>query len=196
MQWTFRLTGILGVLSIAVLLFFTLVSNFSGYNFLQNLWGWMILLAFPSAAAVFLSLYVILLLFELFSRIRKDKITNYLQSRIESIYFRHFLQLDEYQNESTIGYILNYNSFVSFLTVNVTEDFVEIFLPLPFRVEAMKELQRTLPLIRETASNRMKDYTFQTAERGSWYFRILGRRNNRNTVHEACDSLRVAGFMD
>lgn len=129
-------------------------------------------------SSYFLHLYIFLTLLEVIYRVANDKVVNLVDSNRQSQYFRKFLQSDESQTEEVnIGSIKRFNFYVSFLTINVTEGQVEIILPLPPRLESYNILKSSLSDIREVASIRMPSYTFQPAERGSFYFKIIGRKN-------------------
>jgi hypothetical protein len=129
-------------------------------------------------AATFFICTFFLTLLEVIYRVANDKVVNLVDSNRQSQYFRKFLQSDESQTEEVnIGSIKRFNFYVSFLTINVTESQVEIILPLPPRLESYNILKSSLSDIREVASIRMSSYTFQPAERGSFYFKIIGRKN-------------------
>lgn len=178
---TKSLTVISSIISILWFLLLTLVTSFFGVSLsLYSLGLWeLFFLMFPFIlAATFFICTFFLTLLEVIYRVANDKVVNLVDSNRQSQYFRKFLQSDESQTEEVnIGSIKRFNFYLSFLTINVTEGQVEIILPLPPRLESYNILKSSLSDIREVASIRMPSYTFQPAERGSFYFKIIGRKN-------------------
>lgn len=167
------------IISTLWFLLLMLVTSFWSFSLVNLSLSRLILVFSPLVFAMASMLvYLIVTGMEITSRLFNDRVMNYVKSHKHSKYFRRFLQLDEKTTEEIkMGSVRRFNFYVNLLTVNITDDRVEIIIPIPPRLESFNILKSTLPLVREEISNRITGYNFQQPERENFYFKIIGRKN-------------------
>ena len=114
------------------------------------------------------------IVFEIIKKKKKDALSNYLKSIIETFSLRRFaLQsehidktLPEPQSKITVNPIYHdFNRAVKKSVVDITENQVLVFFKIPHSQQAQKILKEMEELLREEISSRNPDYIFSTPER-------------------------------
>lgn len=114
------------------------------------------------------------IVFEIISRLKKDALSNYFKSIIETFSLRRFASQSERidktfresQSKITVNPIYHdFNRAVKKSVVDITEDQVLVFFKIPHSQQAQKILKEMEELLREEISSRNPDYIFSTPER-------------------------------
>lgn len=137
--------------------------------------------------AVFsLFLFLTLIYYEVFSRLKEDRLTNLWKSVYQTFTMRIFLKQSEHsetvttiEQEKAIHYnpINKYfNRAVRKAIVDIREDKVTLLIRIPRTQQATKILKEIEMLISEEIANRNPDYYFSRPERKGKWLKFTGTK--------------------
>lgn len=159
------------------------MNSLQSINYLAFLYQFICMLYMANLliAVISLFLFLALIYYEVFSRLKEDSLTNLWKSIYQTFTMRIFLKQSEHSETVTTieqAKITHYNPInkhfnrtIRKTIVDIREDKVTLLIRIPQTQQATKILKEMEMLISEEIANRNPDYYFSRPERkGKWLY--------------------------
>lgn len=156
-----------------------LTSNYKGtiYNFIISLFHEVHSILFTTGL-ILIGLVLLLISVELYFRLKKDSIQNWIHSIFATIRVRRFLTIRYSSNKVSIDDTKAFNKAVNKIVIDVNSDLVKVLIDLPLHANVQEIMISRQTILKEEIANSFPEYMFSSFERHYRSVWLIGTHTN------------------